>query len=108
MVTRNSTNVLEFNTQNFGAPISFYSIDTGSSMAEETNPGEALEAIIELIGRQGTIVAVGAETAGAFRVAIENSTWTASTLQTALQGLGATVGNNDYNASATTVTAFDF
>jgi hypothetical protein len=106
MITRNSTNVLAFNTQNFGAPMSFYTINTGSSLAAELNPGEAVEAIVELIGRQGTLIAVGDESNGAFRVAIENSTWTATTLEAALQGLGSTVGANNYNCSTTTVADF--
>ena len=106
MVTRNSTNTLEFNTQNFGAPVSFYTINTGSSLATELNPGEAVESIVELIGREGTLLAVGAESNGTFRVVVENSTWTAATLQTALQGLGATVGTNDYDCSTTTVADF--
>ena len=106
MVTRNSTNTLEFNTQNFGAPMTFYTINTGSSLAAELNPGEAVEAIVELIGRQGTLVAVGAESGGTFRIVMENNTWTASDLQTALQGLGSTVGTNDYDCSTATVTDF--
>ena len=107
-LTRNSTNTIEFNTQNFGAPISYFSIDTGASLANETNPGEAVEAIVELIARNGTIVAVGAESSGAFRVAIENNTWTAGDLEAALQGLGATVGTNNYDATGTTVADFIF
>jgi hypothetical protein len=108
MVTRNSTNVLEFDVQNFGAPVSFYSINTGSSLADEVNPGEAVEAIVELIGREGTLLAVGAESNGAFRIAVENSTWTAATLENAMQSLGATVGDNDYDCSTTTVADFSF
>ena len=108
MVTRNSTNVLEFDVQNFGAPVSFYSINTGSSLAGEVNPGEAVEAIVELIGKDGTILAVGAENNGAFRIAVENSTWTATSLEAAMQALGSTVGSNDYDCSTTTVADFEF
>lgn len=106
MVTRNSTNVLSFNTQHFGPIVSFFTINTGSSLATELNPGEAVEAIVELIGRQGTILAIGDESNGEFRVAIENNTWSASDLQTALRNLGSTVGDNDYDCSSTTVTDF--
>lgn len=108
MVTRNATNTIEFGTQEFGAPVSYFTIDTGASLAAETNPGEAVEAIVELIARKGTILAMGAENNGEFRVAIENNTWTASDLQTALQGLGATVGDNNYDASGATVADFTF
>ena len=108
MVTRNSTNTIEFGTQEFGAPVSYFTIDTGASLAAETNPGEAVEAIVELIARKGTILAMGAESNGAFRVAIENNTWTASDLQTALRGLGGTVGTNNYDASGSTVADFTF
>lgn len=108
MVSRNSTNVLEFDTQNFGAPVSYYTVTCPSSLAAELNPGEAVESIVELIGRDGTLLAVGGESNGVFRIAIENSTWTAATLETALQGLGSTVGSNNYDCSTTTVADFDF
>jgi len=106
MVTRNSTNTIEFNTQEWGAPVSYFSIDAGASLATETNPGEAVEAIVELIARKGTILAMGTELNGAFRVAIENNAWSAGDLQTELQSLGATVGINNYDASG--ATAVDF
>jgi hypothetical protein len=108
MVTRNATNTIEFNIQEFGASVSYFSIDTGASLANEINPGEAVEAIVELIARKGTIIAIGTESNGAFRIAIENNTWTAADLQTALQGLGATVGTNNYDATGTTVADFIF
>tara|TARA_B100000900_G_scaffold362765_1_gene336289 strand:- start:55 stop:381 length:327 start_codon:yes stop_codon:yes gene_type:complete len=108
MVSRNSTNVLEFDTQNFGAPVSYYTVTCPSSLTTECNPEEAVEAIVELIGKEGTLLAVGAESNGEFRIAVENSTWTASTLETALQGLGSTVGSNNYDCSTTTVADFTF
>jgi hypothetical protein len=51
---------------------------------------------------------MGNESNGAFRVAIENNTWTAADLEAALQGLGATVGTNNYDATGTTVADFTF
>ena len=102
MVTRNSTNTIEFNTQEWGAPVSYFTIDTGASLATETNPGEAVEAVVELIARKGTILAMGSELDGEFRVAIENNGWSAGDLQTALQALGATVGTNNYNCTGAT------
>tara|TARA_B110000503_G_C7106213_1_gene396030 strand:+ start:249 stop:575 length:327 start_codon:yes stop_codon:yes gene_type:complete len=108
MVTRNATNTIEFNTQEFGAQITYYNIDTTASLATETNPGETVEAIVELIGQRGTVLSLGAELAGAFRVAIENNTWTAVSLQIALRALGNTVGTNNYNMTDTTVTDFIF
>jgi hypothetical protein len=108
MVTRNSTNTIEFNTQEWGAPVSYFTIDTGASLATETNPGEAVEAIVELIARKGTILAMGAELTGAFRVAIENNAWTQATLEAELQALGATVGVNNYDCSGATVADFTF
>lgn len=108
MVTRNATNTIEFNTQEFGATVSYFTINAGLSLANETNPGEAVEAIVELIARRGTILAMGAESSGEFRVAIENNTWTASDLQTAMRNLGSTVGVNNYDASGATVVDFVF
>lgn len=112
MVTRNATNTIEFNTQEWGAPVSYFTIDTGASLATETNPGEAVEAIVELIARKGTILAMGKELNGEFRVAIENNSWTATTvgnvlgLQEELQALGATVGTNNYNCAGATAADF--
>ena len=52
---------------------------------------------------------VGAEDgAGAFRVMLHGSAWTAGDLQTALQALGATVGANNYDASGATATGFTY
>jgi len=68
-----------------------------------------MEAIIETIGTKATILAVGAEDgAGAFRVMVHGTAWSASDLQTALQALGATVGANNYDASGATATDFTF
>jgi hypothetical protein len=106
MVTRNATNTIEFGIQEFGAPISYFTIDAGASLAGETNPGEAVEAITELMARKGTIIALGTENTGVFRVAIENSTWTQATLEAELQALGATVGSNNFNMAPCTVADF--
>ena len=108
MVTRNSTNTIEFNTQEWGAPVSYFTIDAGASLATETNPGEAVEAIVELIARKGTILAMGTELNGAFRVAIENNGWTQAKPEAELQALGATVGVNNYNCTGATVADFTF
>lgn len=106
MVTRNATNTIEFGTQEFGAPISYFTIDAGASLASETNPGEAVEAITELMSQKGTVIALGTELNGVFRVAIENNTWTQATLEAELQALGATVGSNNFNMAPCTVANF--
>ena len=46
MATRNANNTIAFGTDNFGAPISMYSIDGGGDISAETNPCEAMEASI--------------------------------------------------------------
>jgi hypothetical protein len=51
---------------------------------------------------------MGTELNGAFRVAIENNTWTQATLESEIQGLGSTVGVNNYNCTAATVAVFTF
>ena len=108
MVTRNSTNKLEFDTQEWGATVSYFAINTGTALDNETNPGEAVEAIVELIAQRGTIMSLGLQVNGLFRVAIENNAWSAGNLQTELQGLGATVGVNNYDCSGATVADFTF
>ena len=46
--------------------------------------------------------------AGAFRVMVHGTGWSASDLQTALQALGATVGANNYDASGATAADFTY
>ena len=109
MVTRNSTNKLEFDTQEWGATVSYFAINTGTALDNETNPGEAVEAIVELIAQRGTIMSLGAQAVGLFRVAIENNGWSdRHNLEIALRALGNTVGTNNYNMTDTTVTDFIF
>ena len=108
MATRAANNTIDFGTDNWGAPITHFTIDGGASLANETNPGEAVEAIVETIQTYGTIVAMGTESSGAFRVAVENASVSAADLQTALRALGSTVGANNYDASAATAAAFTY
>ena len=109
MATRNANNTIAFGTDNFGAPISMFSIDGGADISAETNPGEAMEAIVETLQMKGTVIAIGATAAdGAFRVAIENSAWTAADIQVAIRALGATVGANSYDATGATAADFTF
>lgn len=109
MATRNSNNTIAFGSDNYGAPIAMFTIDAGADISAEINPGEAMEAIIETIQLKGTLIAIGETAAdGIFRVAVENSAWTAADLQAALQALGATVGSNNYDASGATAADFAF
>lgn len=108
MATRAANNTIEFGTDNWGAPITHFTIDGGASLASETGPGEAVEAIVETIQTYGTIVSMGTESAGAFRVAVENASVTAAALQTALRALGSTVGSNNYDASGATAVDFTY
>ena len=110
MVARNPNNLIGFGHHNgIADDIVHYSIDGGATLANETNPGEAMEAIVETISTKATILAVGAEDgAGAFRVMLHGSAWTSGDLQTALQALGATVGTNNYDASGATAAGFTY
>tara|TARA_B100000282_G_scaffold6062_1_gene4231 strand:+ start:5409 stop:5741 length:333 start_codon:yes stop_codon:yes gene_type:complete len=110
MVARNPNNLISFgHTAGIAEDIEMFTIDGGATLANETNPGEAMEAIIETIGTKTTILAVGAEDgAGAFRVMVHGGAWVDSELQTAIRDLGATVGANNYDASGATVSAFTF
>jgi hypothetical protein len=113
-VTRNSSNTVDFGHFNgIAEDITIFTIDGGNTLANETNPGEAMEAIMELIHEKATVLAVGAEDgAGGFRVMLQSSGWTAGALQTAIQSLppsnGAAVGSNHYNTQGATVTDFTF
>ena len=110
MVARNPNNLISFGHHDgIAEDIHHFTIDGGATLANETNPGEAMEAIIETIGTKATVLAVGAEDgAGAFRVMLHGSAWTDSDMQTDIRALGATVGANNYDASGATVAAFAF
>ena len=110
MVARNPNNLIGFGHHHgIADDIEHFTIDGGATLANETNPGEAMEAIMETIGTKATILAVGAEDGnGAFRVMLHGSAWTDSDLQTALQALGATVGTNNYDASGATAADFTY
>ena len=109
MATRNPNNTIDFGTFNFGANYTFLTIDAGATLAGETNPGEALEAIVETVQHFGTVVAIGAEDgAGSFRIAIENFSSDAGNVEAQIRLLGATVGTNSYDCTLATVTDFTF
>ena len=110
MVARNPNTLISFGHHDgIAGDIEHFTIDGGATLANETNPGEAMEAIVETISTKATILAVGAEDgAGAFRVMLHGSAWTSGDLQTALQALGATVGTNNYDASGATAAGFTY
>ena len=86
-------------------------IDNGAAavdLTNETNPGEALEAIIETIQLKTTILAIGAQAAGVFRVMVHGGAWDAADLQTAIRALGATVGTNNVDLRGSTAVDFTF
>ena len=50
MVARNPNNLISFgHTDGIAEDIHMFTIDGGATLANETNPGEAMEAIIETI-----------------------------------------------------------
>ena len=110
MVARNPNNLISFgHTAGIAEDIEMFTIDGGATLANETNPGEAMDFIVNTIMTKATILAVGAEdTNGAFRVMLHGSAWTDATLQQAIRDLGATVGSGNYDASGATVAAFTF
>lgn len=109
MVTRNPNNLITFGTSNYGAPVSHFTVDAGATVAAEVNPGEVMDFILRVVALKGTVIALGATASdGIFRIAIENNSWTAADLQVAIRALGATVGANNYDASAATVVDFAY
>jgi uncharacterized protein GlcG (DUF336 family) len=100
-------------TDNFiGADISFFHItlkDNGASAVDvrtELAYDEAIHNVIRAILDRGTMVHQRIEDAatGRIDIAMERAGWTASTLQTAIRDLGATVGVNDVDLRGTVVT----
>ena len=100
-------------TDNFiGADISFFHItlkdNSASAVDVRTELGfdETVHNVIMAILDRGTIVHQRIDNAatGRMDVAMERAGWTASTLQTAIRDLGATVGVNDKDLRGTVVT----
>ena len=89
MATRNPANVIEFGKYNFSAPIGSYTITAAADVTGEINPGEEMERIVETVALMGTVVGLSAATTAGtvFTVHVENSAWTAATLQAALGAL---------------------
>ena len=99
-------------TDNFiGADISFFHItlkDNGASAVDvrtELGYDEAVHNVIRAVLDRGTMVHQRIENAatGRIDIAMERAGWTASTLQTAIRDLGATVGVNNKDLRGTGV-----
>ena len=110
MVARAANNLIAFgHTNGIAEDVEMFTIDGGATLANETNPGEAMDFIVRVIEEKANILAVGAEdTNGGFRIMLHGSKWTDGDLQTAIRALGATAGTNNYDASGATVTGFVF
>ena len=115
MVARATNNLNAFgHTNGIAEDVEMFTIDGGATLATETNPGEAMDAITRCIEEFSNILAVGLEdTDGAFRIMLHGGRWTAASLQTALRILGPTanglsVGSNNYDLSGATVIDFAF
>tara|TARA_B100001057_G_scaffold396630_1_gene406484 strand:+ start:718 stop:1095 length:378 start_codon:yes stop_codon:yes gene_type:complete len=100
-------------TDNYiGADISFFHItlkDNGASAVDvrtELGYDEAVHNVIRAVLDRGTMVHQRIENAatGRIDIAMERAGWTASTLQTAIRDLGATVGVNDKDLRGSVVT----
>jgi len=93
MATRNPANVIAFGKFNFSAPVSSYTITTAADVSAEINPGEEMERILETAAMMGSVVGLSNHSSGGtvFTIHIENSAWTAATLQTALQALSLAI-----------------
>jgi hypothetical protein len=115
MVARATNNLNAFgHTNGIAQDVEMFTIDGGATLANETNPGEAMDAITRCIEEFSNIIAVGVEdTAGAFRIMLHGGKWKAATLQDALRILGPTfnglnVGSNNYDLSGATVADYVF
>ena len=110
MVERSTNNLNAFgHTNGIAQDVEMFTIDAGATLANETNPGEAMDSITKCIEEFSNIIAVGAEDgAGGFRIMLHGGKWTAATLAAALQALGASVGANGYNMTGATVADYVF
>ena len=88
MATRNPANEIEFGKVNFGAPVTVFAIAGATGADGEVAPGEDMEAFVEAVQMKGTVLGMGEFATGAFNVYVENSSWTAGDLETAVQAIG--------------------
>lgn len=95
MATRNPNNVIEFGKVNFGAPITVYLITGAVGVDAQVAPGEDLEAALEVAGQFGTVIGLGEESGGAFKLYMENSAWVTTDLETALQAVGGVFASSN-------------
>jgi hypothetical protein len=90
-----------------GPKLDFFKIATGVDIRLEGDHDEAVEIILQAIQQLGTVACyqVQGTSAGNMSVAVyATEDWKAATMQTAIRALGATVGTNSIDLSATTVT----
>jgi hypothetical protein len=88
MATRNPNNVIEFGKVNFGAPITVYLVTGAIGVDQQVAPGEDLEAALEAAGQKGSVIGLGEESGGAFKLYMENSAWVTTDLEATLQAVG--------------------
>ena len=93
MATRKPANVIEFGKVNIGAPITVFAVASAAGIDGQVAPGEDLEKFIEAVQAKGTVIGLGSESGGAFNCYVENSSWSASDLETAVQALGGTLAS---------------
>lgn len=89
MATRNPANVIEWGKFNLSSSIGSYTITAAADVSAEINPGEEMERIMETAALMGSVVGLSNHSSGGtiFTVHIENSAWSAATLQAALGAL---------------------
>ena len=99
-------------------PLTFLLIDFVADATAEVGANETIQSVFEIIGKYATIVIRGDlfDTGSQMAVAIEtpndtadwnsdsSATTLAANIQNEVQALGATFGNNNFDASAITVT----
>jgi hypothetical protein len=90
-----------------GPKLDFFKIATGVDISAEGDHDEAVEIILQAIQQLGTVACYQVQSGsdGNMSVAVyATEDWKAATMQTAIRALGATVGTNSIDLSATTVT----
>lgn len=98
MATRNPANVIEFGKFNYGATVTVYAIAGATGADAQVAPGEDMEAAIEATTGKGTFIGLSTYNAGAFDIAIENSSWSDADLEAALQATGGVFASATVNA----------
>lgn len=100
-ITADETVIME------GPQLDFFKVVAGADLSNELDTGESVELILQDVQKRAVIAMyqVEGDATGVISLAVYPAgAWTAASLQTSLQALGATAGANNVDLTGATVT----